>query len=175
MAMKKRLTGLLVATQLLGTCLAVAQTHVGAGTNPQPAAIQVNASPVTARNAGRTNPVLAISPRTLDFGSIALGRTKQLSFTVKNADVEILTGTANVSAPFKIIAGSPYTLSNSQTQVIVVQYAPKAPAIHMAAIHLSGGGGASITVTGSGAPGSPPPTRPTAPTQPKNLRLLAGR
>jgi hypothetical protein len=170
MAMKMRLSGLLVAAQFLGTSLSVAQTHADADVDPRPSAIKVNASPLTVLNTGRTNPVLAISPRVLDFGSVAVGGTKQLSFTVKNAGVEVVTGTASVPAPFRIIAGSPYVLSNSQSQVIVVEYAPSARAIHMAAIHLTGGSGAGVTVTGSVARGLPPVHWRDAPTGP----LLAG-
>ncbi len=177
LAMTKRLYGILLGTQLLGTSIAVAQQDIRPVPNPQRSGIQLRAAAgTTGLGKSGTNAAIAIAPRILDFGAIAIGNSKRLSFSVQNAGVGILSGAANVSAPFNIVGGSPYQVSNSQTQTITVQYAPKSMGIYIAVVHLTGGGGASITVMGSAAPGSPKaPTRRRAPASPKNLRLIAGR
>ena len=78
-----------------------------------------------------------------------MGRTCRLTFTVQNTGSGILAGAANVSAPFSIVGGSPYVLGSSQSQVIAVQYLPKATGLKMTVVLLTGGGGASLTVAGS--------------------------
>jgi hypothetical protein len=94
---------------------------------------------------------------------------------VQNAGASAVTGTANISPPFTILRGSPLVLKPAQTQVITVQYAPKAAGMHMTVVHLSGADGASVTVMGSAAQRVPtaPAGRPRAPTQPQGLRLIA--
>ena len=169
--MKKRLCGILVVTQLMGVWHAVAEANAPT-TKKQPCAIQADTSPLATANTGctSTNPAIAVSPRSLDFASVAVGRTRNLTFTVQNVGVGSLTGAAEVAAPFRIVGGSPYVLQNSQSQVITVQYLPKATGMNLTVVRLTGGGAASVTVTGSAFPApraTPPP--------PQNLRLLAGR
>ena len=168
--MKKAFCGILVATQLIGAWFAVAQTNTHATPRQQLSAIQVNTGPVAGVSAARTNPAIAVSPRSLDFASVAVGGTSRLAFTVQNVGVGILSGAAKVSAPFSIVGGSPYVLANSQSQVITVQYGPKATGLNITVVRLTGGRGASITVVGSAIPA---PHADPAP--PQSLRLLAGR
>jgi hypothetical protein len=163
--MKGRLCGMLVTAQLMGAWLAVAQTNTRPTTKQQSSAIQVNAVRI-----GRINPAIAVSPRSLDFASVAVGRTSKLAFTVQNVGVGILTGAAMVSAPFRIVAGNSYVLESSQSQVITVQYVPKAIGMNITVVRLTGGVGASVTVAGSAVQ-----TSPAAPAPLQNLRLIAGR
>ena len=144
--MKKRICGILVATQLMGMWLAAA-----AGTGPANAAI-------------------AVSQRTLDFAPIGVGKSRNLSFTVQNVGAGILTGEAKVSGPFSVVGGSPYVLGSSQSQVITVKYLPKAAGMTVTGVILTGGGGARVTVAGSAFP-----DRSGAPAPPTNLRVLARR
>ena len=172
--MRTGLCSLLVATQWIGTWVSVAQTNSHPTPRHQSAAIQVSTCPVAAVSAGHANPAMAIAPRALDFGSVAVGDTRTLAFTVQNAGVSMLNGAAKVSAPFRIVSGSPYALGSAQSQVITVQYVPKAVGMNMAVVLLSGGDGTRITVVGSGAR-APAPVRRTAPAAPGNLRVFAGR
>jgi hypothetical protein len=144
--MKKRICGILVATQLTGVWLAAA-----AGTD-------------------RANPAIAVSRRTLDFAPLGVGKSRNLTFTVQNVGAGILTGEAKVSGPFSVIGGSPYVLGSSESQVITVRYLPKAAGMNVTVLVLTGGGGASVTVAGSAFP-----AQPAAPAPPGNLRVLAGR
>ena len=168
--MKKGLCGIFVATQLMGAWLTVAQTNTHPTTRQQSSTIQVNSSPVAAASTGRTKPTIAVSPRSLDFASVAVGGASHVTFTVQNVGVGILTGAAKVSAPFSILGGSPYALGSSQSQVITVQYAPMTTGMNITVVRLTGGGGAAITVAGSAVPAPP-----AAPAPPQTLRLLAGR
>ena len=174
-AMTRNLFGILVAAYWMGAWFAVAQTNTHPSTRPQSSAIRVNSSSVAAVGTGRTNPAIAVSPHSLDFASVAVGESSSLSFTVENVGAAILTGAAKVSAPFRIIGGSPYVLGSSQSQVISVQYVPKVTGMNMTVVRLTGGGGANITVVGSAVRTAPPaPTPPTLPAPPQHLRLVAG-
>ncbi len=168
--MKNRICRILVATQVMGIWLASAQTNTHPATKQQSYAIQANPGAVAAAGTGRANPSIAVSPRTLDFAPLAVGKSRNLTFTVQNVGAGILTGAAKVSAPFSVIGGSTYVLGSSQGQVITVRYQPRAAGMNVTVVVLTGGGGATVTVAGSAFP-----TRPAAPAPPGSLRLLAGR
>ena len=165
--MKRPLCCILAAIMLLGTWAAIAQTQSGLNSTPF---IVANANQATTPGTDHAEPALAVSQRILDFGSVPVGRMKTLSLTVKNVGGGLLTGAASVSGPFNILGDSPYAVKYPQTQVIHVQYVPTSVGLHMAVIHLSGGGGATVTLMGSGVP-----RRTRAPAPPQNLRLLASR
>lgn len=172
--MRSGFCSLLVATQWMGAWVSVAQTNSHLTTGQPSVAIQVRTGPVAAASAGRAGPAIAVAPRGLDFGPVAVGETRTLAFTVQNAGVGTLTGAAKVSAPFRIAGGSPYALGSTQSQVITIQYVPKALGMNMAVVLLTGGNGTRITVTGSGARASVPARR-HAPDPPRNLRVFAAR
>jgi hypothetical protein len=176
MTMKKGLRGILVATQLMGTWLAVAQADTRPTTKLHSSVVQVNTTPVAAVSTGRTNPAIAVLPTSLDFGPVAVGGASKLTVTVQNAGKGILTGAAKVSAPFSVVGGSPYVLGSSQSQVITLQFAPKSAGMNITVIRLTGGGGANVTVAGLAvlAPRAAP-APPAGPASPLNLRLIAGR
>jgi len=127
--------------QLLGAWVAVAQTNQVAGSD-QP------------------GPVTAISPSGLDFGLVGVGRTKDLLLTVKNAGGGTLAGTATVSAPFSIVAGSNYSLGGNQSQRLTVRYGPTAEGTDSQLLVFSGGSAATVPVTGSARTPPPPPGSP---------------
>jgi len=157
---------------LVRTWVAAAQTDTAFDSSQQPPVILVNTNQATAPGKDRTNRAIAVSHRTLDFGSVPVGSMKELSFTVQTVG-GFISGTANVSAPFNVFAGSPYDLKYPQSQAITVQYAPESMGVHMTVVHLTGGDGATVTVLGSAAPRGAP-ARHRAPAGPQNLRLLAG-
>ena len=158
--MIKRFCGLLAAIQFTGVGLALAQTHPPA--KQQPHAILAGATQVSTDD---TRAAIAVSPRSLEFASIAVGRTRSLTFNVRNVGTGLLTGTAKVPAPFRIVSGSPYALAGSQSQDIVVQYVPRQAGMHVAVVQLTGGGSGRLTVSGSAVPARPTPRQ--------KLRLLA--
>jgi hypothetical protein len=173
--MKKRFCGILLVTQLMGVWFAGALADTPTTKQQQSCASQADTSRVATAKTGctSTKPAIAVSPRSLDFAPVAVGRTRKLTFMVQNVGVGELTGEAEVSAPFRIVGGSPYVLQSSQRQVITVQYVPTATGMNVTVVRLTGGGAASIIVAGSAVPG--PRAAPGPPVAPMNLRLLAGR
>jgi hypothetical protein len=159
---------MLVIVALARTWVGAAQSDTAFDSSRQPPAILVNTNQATVPSQDRTNRAIAVSQRTLYFGSVPVGSVKELTFTVQTVRAGLLSGAANVSAPFNVPAGSPYVLKYPQSQTITVQYAPKSMGVHMTVVHLTGGDGATVTVMGSAVPRGAPawPRAPAA--------LLAG-
>ncbi|HYG36433.1 MAG TPA: hypothetical protein VEC99_16685 [Clostridia bacterium] len=102
-----------------------------------------------------SNPVISVSPSSLDFGVIAAGATNQLSFTVRNVGAGTLAGAVIVPEPFGIVSGECYSLGNNQSQTVIVRYRPAAAGNHRQNVTFTGGGGAVGVVSG-GAYGASP-------------------
>jgi len=162
---------ILVAILLMWSWCAVAQSGPGRGTARHAAVILTNQPSLTN---GRS-PAIKVSARTLDFGSVPVGSSKKLSFTVENVGARIVKGTVAVSPPFSILGGSPRVLARAQSQVITVEYAPTAIGMHMTAVRFAGADGATVTVTGSATQPLPPAParRPSPPLERPVLRLIA--
>jgi len=99
---------------------------------------------------------LVVNPGSLDFGSVTIGQTNSLSFSVLNAGDIPLTGTATSPAPFAITSGNSYNVAGGQTQTVTVAFAPDSTATFNGWIVFTSDGGNSINaVSGSGlTPGS---------------------
>jgi hypothetical protein len=142
---------ILVAVALVRTWVGAAPSDTAFDSSRQPPVSLVNTNRATVLSQDRANNAIAISHRILDFGSVPVGSLKELTFTVQIVGAGLLCGTANVSAPFKVLAGSPYVLKTPQSQTVTVQYAPVFKGMHMTVVHLTGGDGATVTVMGSAA------------------------
>jgi hypothetical protein len=171
LGMKRSTCGLWLVMQFAAIWTALAQTDTGLSETRQVPVIPTSAYQAAAATNDHTRPAISLSRRNLDFGSVAVGTTNTLSFTVQNVSPGVLSCAANVSAPFSILGGSPSVLGQAQAQVITVQYAPKSLGMHMAVVHLTDG--ATVTVVGSSASSSRKPPRRREPTEPRGLRLLA--
>jgi hypothetical protein len=95
-----------------------------------------------------TNPVIVVTPMTLDFGQVTTNATATNTFLVENIGRGKLVGTATVAAPFKILSGGDYTLRENEAQVITVTYRPTGAASDTQPVQFTGGGGAKVTATG---------------------------
>jgi len=96
-------------------------------------------------------PVLSVAPSSLDFGSIAVGTTKDLTFTVQNTGGGTLSGTAGASPPFSIVGSNSFNLAANQSTDITVRFSPTSAATFNSNVSFtSNGGNASPTVTGTG-------------------------
>jgi hypothetical protein len=163
MGMKKALGTTLVAAQLMGVWLAGAQTnHVSATKQQQPSVNEANAKPVAAAGTD-SNPVISVSPGSLDFGLVPVGETSSLTLTVKNGGSGTLTGAAIASPPFGVASNGSYALGSSQSQVLVVRYTPTTEGTNRQSVALSGGGGATVIVSGRSV---------QRPLPPANLRIV---
>ncbi|MFN0151285.1 MAG: choice-of-anchor D domain-containing protein [bacterium] len=80
--------------------------------------------------AGAPAPVCSISPLALNFGSVAVGDTAELSFTITNAGSDTLTnqGAGPIienCEEFSILGDAAYRLGPGQSEEFVVRYTPK--------------------------------------------------
>jgi len=96
-------------------------------------------------------PNLAVNPASLTYGSVTVGLTNTLSFSVINAGDLPLTGTAAAASPFVILSGGSYTVPGGQTQTVSVAFAPTASGSFSTNIIFTTNGGLSTnTVSGTG-------------------------
>jgi len=73
-------------------------------------------------------PVCNVSPDTLDFGSVTLGTSRDLTFALTNIGGGSLTGSVSASCgPFSIVSGEgAYGLGNGDTLFVTVRFEPLA-------------------------------------------------
>src|SRR5208282_2850146 len=95
-----------------------------------------------------TNPSIYVTPSALNFGVVMAGATVTNNFTVQNTGGGTLTGTATVAAPFYIASGGTYSLTNNQTQTVLISYSPSGAATDSGTVSCAGGGGATASVSG---------------------------
>lgn len=97
------------------------------------------------------DPQILVTPGSLAFGTTGIPFPKTLTLSVTNVGGGTLTGTASVvgGAPYSITAGASYSLAANAGQNVTVQFAPTATGSFSDSVVFTGGGGASIPVTGS--------------------------
>jgi hypothetical protein len=103
---------------------------------------------VTAASGSTTNPAISVSPGSLDYGAVAVGSSRDLTFTVVNVGSGTLAGVATVSAPFSIIGNSSYSLGSNATALITVRFAPSQAGSTNKTVTFTGGGGVTTAVSG---------------------------
>ena len=94
---------------------------------------------------------LSLSPSSLSFGAVTTGQTNSRSFQIVNTGGLTLTGTVATIAPFRISAGSPFSLASSQTGLVQVAFSPGSVGNSSNVVTFtSNGGNSTNTVTGTG-------------------------
>jgi MYXO-CTERM domain-containing protein len=130
----------------------------------QSGAIAANLSASLLNNVDTVNPLTGVgqaNPALLwdanpggDFGSVAAGVSRNLSFVLRNNGNTSITGTITVSNPVFTLSGGggAYTLASGATRTVVVNFAPTAAGPQNASLIASIGAvpGASKNITGSG-------------------------
>ena len=127
---------------------------------PDNALHSVRLDPTTANPFPRTGaaPILSLSPTGLDFGSVTVGSSKDLSLTVTNSGTGTLTGIAVGGGAFSVIAGATVNLAAGQSQEVTVRFAPVAAGAAALQLLISTNvGNRSVPLNGSGSV-VPPPT-----------------
>jgi hypothetical protein len=97
------------------------------------------------------NPTIEVTPNSLDFGGVAVGSSSDKNFTVKNTGGGILTGSATTEAPYSIVSGGSYSVSAGQSQTVTVRFSPTSLGNFAGNVNFTGGGDASVIVTGAAA------------------------
>jgi len=98
------------------------------------------------------NPTISITPSSQNFGSVYVGNSADLNFVVKNSGGGVLVGTATTTAPFSVVVGGSYNLSAGQSQNVTVRFTPTSAGSFASNVTFTGGGDASLPVTGVGLP-----------------------
>jgi uncharacterized protein YegP (UPF0339 family) len=100
--------------------------------------------------------VLSVSPQSLAFGPVTSGSSADLSLTVGNAGAGTLIGSASVSGTgFSLVGASTYSLGAGETSVVTVRFAPVGIGPVSGSLSLTGGDGATVPLTGTGATAGP--------------------
>ncbi|HKC23439.1 MAG TPA: choice-of-anchor D domain-containing protein, partial [Thermoanaerobaculia bacterium] len=95
-------------------------------------------------------PGLSVSPSSLDFGTVPVGGTKDLTLTIGNTGVGTLTGSATASAPFSVVSGGSFSLGTGGTQTVTIRFSPSGAGPASGTVSLaSNGGGATVALSGS--------------------------
>ena len=100
---------------------------------------------------GNTNPVPSVSPSSLNFGTVPANTTVSNYFTLQNTGGGVLSGTASVAAPFHVMAGGTYNLTNGQTQDVWISYTPSGAVSDSQTVTFAVAGGNAATATVSGS------------------------
>ena len=129
------------------TATSVLHTYTGAGINTVSLTVT---GPAGANSVTQTdyvvvvNPAqLVVSPVRLDYGSVTIGQTNSLSFSVINTGDLLLSGTATSAAPFAVTSGGTYDVPGGQTQAVSVAFAPGAAGIFTGSVVFVSDGGIS--------------------------------
>ena len=96
-----------------------------------------------------TNAAILVTPSSQNFGTVTIGASSNLTFTVQNAGGGTLSGSASVAAPFGVVAGGTYSLTNAQSQIVTVGYTPTVAGANLQTVTFSGGGGAAVALSGT--------------------------
>ena len=93
-------------------------------------------------------PAIQVTPSILKFGYVPVGSSKDLTVTVKNAGGGTLTGNTTTTAPFSVVSTANYSLVDGQSQVVTIRYQPTAEGTHTGNVVFTGGGDATVPVSG---------------------------
>jgi len=110
-----------------------------------------------ATNAPAPSPVLQVTPGSLAFGAVLVGKSITNSLVVANRGGGTLAGTANATAPFSILSGGTYSLGSNQSQTVSVVFTPPTATSYSQNVAFTGGTGTNVVVSGS-ATNAPAPS-----------------
>src|SRR2546422_7906330 len=100
-------------------------------------------------------PTINVTPSSRSFGSVPVGGSADLTFTVQNTGGGVVSGTATAGAPFLVLSGGSYSLSAGQRQRVTVRFSPTSAGTFSSNVTFSGAGGTTRAVTGTGTVASP--------------------
>jgi hypothetical protein len=101
------------------------------------------------------DPVLAVSPHSINFGAVPFKSSVTNTFLVENWGGGKLVGKATVPPPFRILSGAKYRLGSSDVQVVTISYTPSGAPMDTNWVKFSGGSGTTVPVVGTSAGLSP--------------------
>lgn len=112
----------------------------------------------------QTNPVISVSPGSLNFGSVSIGNNEDRTVAVSNTGNGVLYVT-NISinganaAQFEVSPDTPFSLTAGQSQNLTVTFTPPATGNYSASLDLASNvSNASVSLSGTGFIELPPDT-----------------
>jgi hypothetical protein len=113
------------------------------------ATIATGGDDVTCTGVGELAPQVSVVPTALDFETVTVGESADLTFTVTNVGGGTLEGSVgDGAAPYSVISGGgPYALGADQLVTVTVHFEPTAGGLFEATITT---GGDDVTCTGVG-------------------------
>ena len=108
---------------------------------------------VSVAGTGGSVPVATVSASSLSFGEQQVATSVQQTFTVENTGSGTLTGTATLGtgAPYTIVSDGSYSLTNGQSQPVLVEFTPTTEVAFADTITCTGGANpATVSVSGTG-------------------------
>ncbi len=92
---------------------------------------------------------IAVSPLSIDFGDVRLGDAISVMIHVANLGTDTLVGEATIPQTFTVLSGSPYAIPAGETGIVELEFDPGQARDYEQELVLTGGGGATVLVTGS--------------------------
>ncbi len=106
--------------------------------------------------AGASAPEIQVNPAALNFGALDVGDSDDRTLTITNVGGGVLSGSISTpDAPFSIVGSADYSLEAGASRTVTIRFSPSVQGVFADALELTGGGGATVTLTGS-AVGSGP-------------------
>jgi hypothetical protein len=102
-------------------------------------------------------PVLAVSPTSLDFGTMVVGTpsTTNKTISVQNAGTGTLTYSASINSPFSIVSGGSASLNSGQSQNLILSYDNTSAGTNSLTLSITGTLSTNITVSAISTNGVP--------------------
>lgn len=97
------------------------------------------------------SPIIALSVSSINFGDNKTSVNNDVSMTVTNTGSGTLSGTASTSSPFSVQSGGSYSLTNGQSQTVTVRYVSGTKGTNSGTLTFTGGGGATVALSGLSA------------------------
>ena len=79
---------------------------------------------IVLRGTGVQDSVLAVNPARLNFGSVRVGQSRDLSLTVQNVGGGILDRTVCAPGGFSVVSADSFSLSTGQSQSLTIRFRP---------------------------------------------------
>jgi len=115
-----------------------------------------NESPCTAAVSGVARTDINPTPSALSFGTVTVGTTKTMDFTVQNSGATSVTGTVTSNAPFSVVSGGTLNVAPGASQSVRVGFTPQGEQVYGASVTFTTSGDqVSRSVSGSGVMATP--------------------
>ncbi|HXV59962.1 MAG TPA: Calx-beta domain-containing protein, partial [Vicinamibacteria bacterium] len=114
-----------------------------------------------------STPILEVVPASLSFGTVATNSSAEQVVTVRNIGAGTLVGQASVTgAGFSLVGSSSYSLGAGESAPLTVRFAPLVEGAAIGTLSLTGAGGATVPLDGTG---EQPSTTPVLEVDPSSL------